>query len=522
MSNPPPVGLDSSRASRIPGPLAVAWRQIVSHPLAAALLLGLVLRLLAGDSRSLTYDDTFSIFLSQRSFSEILSGTAADTMPPLYYFLLHLWLGLGSLLTGGTPVWWIRLLTVGLNLAALALFYLLMERLFDRRAAGWAALFGAIAPLQIYHAQDVRMYSLLLVGQVGYLYFFARLFLSDRPTARRGWEWAGLVGCGAMTMYTHNVAIFGLVIPDAYLVLRRDWKGLIRLAAAQLVIGLLALPWLLLLPGQIAKVQRAWSLPQPGLIEVLQALIWLTANLPLPFALLVIASVLSLQAFVLLAMETWRLRRSGPGLLFLLCVLMIPPVLLFAASYVMKPMFISRAFLVSSLAFCGVAGLVAARTGPKGAGWLSVGAFILAVAVSMPSFYTYHDFPRSPYRQATEYLRQEAGTGVRIVHDNKLSAFPARFYAPDLNQVFVADPVNSPNDTFEPASQQAMQIFPMPSLEAAAGDEKEIYFVVFSNAIAEYRGQGLEDHPGLQWLNAHFEQVDRQVFVDLEIYHYRR
>ena len=53
------------------------------------MLLGLMLRILFIDSREITYDDAFSYFLSRQPLPVIIGGTAADTMPPLYYFLLH-------------------------------------------------------------------------------------------------------------------------------------------------------------------------------------------------------------------------------------------------------------------------------------------------------------------------------------------------------------------------------------------------------------------------------------------------
>jgi hypothetical protein len=59
--------------------------------LALVFLLGITLRLIAVQSREIFYDDAFSLFLAEKSFSQIIHGTAADTMPPLYYFLLHIW-----------------------------------------------------------------------------------------------------------------------------------------------------------------------------------------------------------------------------------------------------------------------------------------------------------------------------------------------------------------------------------------------------------------------------------------------
>jgi hypothetical protein len=494
---------------------ALSWAG--QHALALSLALGFVLRMIGADSRSLQYDDTFSIFLAARSLPEILSGTAADTMPPLYYILLHFWMSISQ------QVWFIRLLTISLSLLVIAINYALVAQIFGRAAAGWAALLTAISPLQMYHAQDVRMYALMLVGQSGYLLFFARLYFprGDQPRGSRR-DWLGLVLCGVLAMYSHNLAIFALVVPSLYLLLKRKWLSLLRLAAAQVGIGLLALPWLVLIPGQIAKVQKAWSLPVPGLIEVLQASVMFTASLPLPFLLLAVVTVLSLQIFVMLSIETWRLRRVEPDVLYLVCALLLPPVMLFVASYVMRPIFIPRGFLISSLAYYALAGVVIARAWGRGVGPIILSGFVLAAVLSLPSFYTYADFPRSPYRAAVASLRAEMQPGGLIIHENKLSYFPARFYAPDLHQVFVADAPASPNDTFEPASQRAMQIFPQSDLPAAVGTYTDIYFVLFHQTKQEYQAAGYAGHPDLIWLEERFTLLDQQAFRDLEIYHYRR
>ncbi len=500
----------------IRGKIEQAGFFIQRHPLGLALLLGLVLRLIGLESRSLQYDDTFSIFLSARSLPEILSGTAADTMPPLYYLLLHYWMLLGQ------TAWFIRLLSVMLSLAAIFLLYRLAERWLGRGAAAWSACLAAISPLLIYHGQDVRMYALLVVFLLGYLWFFTRIWQSGQAGKGAWGSWAGLVVCGAGAMYSHNVAIFTLVVPDLFLLIRREWKLLARLVAAQVVIGLLALPWLMLIPGQITKVQKAWTLPRPGILEVIQALVMFTSSLPLPFLLLSFALFFSLLILIVLGLELWRSRRSQAGLAFWLILLLLPPGLLLAASYVVKPIFIARAFLASSLAYDVLAGWVIARTWPRGLGKLLAAVFVLAAVISLPAHYTYSEFPRSPYRQAVQYLQKTALPGARIIHETKLSYFPAHFYAPGLAQVFLADRPGEANDTFEPGSQKAMNIFPEPDLAAAVGDSRNVYFITFTQTFKEYQDMGLAEHPNIAWLKAHFRQADRIVFQDLEIYHYER
>lgn len=500
----------------------VSWMK--RNPIWVALSLGLALRLAAINSRELQYDDVFSIFLSRLSLVEIVKGTAADTMPPLYYFLLHIWMMVSQ------EVWFIRLLSVLLSLLAIYLLYRLGQQWLGSEAASWAAILAAVSPLLIYHGQDVRMYALLVVAQLGYMWFFTRAWKQTelgKPTRR---SWLGLVLCGAAAMYSHNVAVFALVVPDLFLLLRRQWRLLGRLAAAQASIGVLALPWLLLIPDQVAKVQKAWTLPQPGVVEILQAAVMFTSSLPLPVPLLALALLLTLQIFIMLGLE---LRRSSqgspgdrPGISLFLLLLVVPPMLLFSASFVIKPVFIPRAFLVSSLAFDILAGLVIARTWSRGVGKLMALAFITAAAVSLPLYYTYDEFPRSPYRAAMNYLQEVVQPGEQIIHETKLSYFPSAFYAPGLPQVFLADIPGSANDTFEPGSQQAMGIFPQASLEAAAGNGcaecSNVYFITFSQTLHEYQALGLEENPNLRWLDDHYRRVEQRVFSDLEVYHYER
>jgi 4-amino-4-deoxy-L-arabinose transferase-like glycosyltransferase len=490
------------------------------RPLLPALLLGLLLRLIGIQGRSLQYDDTFSIFLSERSLPEIVRGTAADTMPPLYYFVLHFWMAVSR------EAWFVRLLSGLLSLLAIVLLYELGSRWLVKGAAGWAAGLAALSPLLIYHGQDVRMYALLVVCQLGYLWFFTRVWFSDEQRTGQYWNWVGLALCGTAALYTHNVAVFALLAPDLFLLLRREWKLLSRLLAAQLAMALLALPWLLLIPGQVAKVQSAWTLPPPGVVEILQAILMFAASLPLPVPLLALALLFSLQILAMLAIELRRAWKDLPerraGMAFFLILLLLPPGLLFAASYVIKPVFVPRAFLVASLAYDLLAGLVIARTWSRGVGKLLAAAFLAAALVSLPSFYTYQDFPRSPYRQASAYLQGAVRPGELVIHETKLSFFPARYYAPQLPQVFLADPPGSENDTFEIASQQAMRIFPAPDLASAIGESQAVYFVTFSQTFGEYEAMGLPEHPNLVWLDGHMRRVGRVSFNDLEIYHYER
>ena len=488
---------------------AALWQFLI------VLALALILRLIVIGTRSIQYDDAFSIFLSERSLAEIIRGTAADTMPPLYYFLLHFWLQLGRSLT------WLRLLSVLLSLGSVTVLYLLVRRLFGHSAGIWAALLAAIAPLQLYHAQDLRMYALLALSQLSYYYFFIRIW---RPSERgaRWTDWLGLVLCGAAAMYSHNLAVFGLAIPNLILLFRREWKPLLRLLIAQAAIGLLALPWLWLVPGQVAKIQRAFWTPRPGLIEVMQAVLLFVIHLPLPGVWMMIGGVIAAQAYVLTLLETWRARREGWGLALLIGVMLGLPILLFITSYLIRPVFVTRGFLVASLAFYALAGRAVAKGWRRGIGPFLLSLFVIGSVISLPAYYSFESFPRSPFQAAATALQSQLQPGDVILHDNKLSYFPFHYYAPNLPQVFLADEPGSSNDTYALASQEAMQLFPQPDVTTAIATAPRIHFVVFTQAIRDYQSMGISTHPVLTELNACCSLVTHQTFGDLEIYTFDR
>ena len=476
------------------------------------LLLAAVLRSVASGTRAIWYDDAFSLFLSRQDLALIVRGTAADTMPPLYYFLLHGWMAIGS-----TVGEW-RLLNVLLSSGTIALVVAIARRLFDPRVGLVAGLFAAVSPLQIYQAQEIRMYTLLTLGLMAYVWAIVELWKGAH--GRHGWLWAVVVAGGAVAAYSHNLAVFSLVAVDVYFFFSREWSFLRRLILAQLGIAVLLIPWLLFLPGQIAKIQAAFWTPRPGLLEVLQAALLFHGYLPLAPGLQAGLLVLSLLAIALTGFTLVRSGR-GDGTGFLLSVLAVPPALLFAVSYVMRPVFVPRAFLPSALAYLMMAA-AAVRAAPKPVRLAIVGCVLASAAISLPAQYTYHSFPRSPFSEAAEFLASHTAADRAVVHDNKLSFFPMAIYDPLLEQSFLPDAPGSPNDTLAPATQRAIGLFPASGIEEATEGAEVVYFVVFERAIEEYRAAGLGDHPIVAWLRLRFGQAEVKAFGDLKVYVFTR
>ncbi len=488
--------------------------------LVGILLLAAILRSLAIATRSIQYDDAFSIFLSGRSIPEIMQGTAADTMPPLYYLLLHFWLLVSH------HLWWLRLVSLLLSLGIVLVLYLLVRQLFDKKAGLWAAFFAAISPLQYYHAQDIRMYALLAFLQLLHAWFFLRIWMN--AGRRQSLNWIGMVLSGTAAMYTHNLAIFFLIVPDLVLLIKRNGRLLARILAAQVVIGIAALPWLILVPGQIAKIQRAfWTLP-PGVSQILDAIAMNTTDWPLDGVWLMVGLYLSLLIFIFITWEVFRIlwnlikkKDAGISGIVLVSLALFPPVLLFIASYITQPVFVPRGFLASTLAYLAIAGTLVARSWPRPISVIVAVGLVSGALIGLPHQVTNDNFPRSPFQEAGSFLNVQLKPGEIVLHDNKLSFFPMAYFWPDLPQKFLPDEPDSPNDTYALISQKAMQLFPEPDLAQAVNGVRAVYFVVFEETIREYQAAGME-HPQLVALAQSFHQAGRYTFNDLDVFLFER
>jgi mannosyltransferase len=479
----------------------------------AILLLAFALRLVWLQARPLWYDDAFSVLLAERGPAAIASGTAADTMPPGYYVLLYAWMKV----FGQSPLA-MRMLSVALSMLIVALVYAIAARGFGTRTGMLAALFAALMPFQIYHAQELRMYTLLALG--GCVFVYGALCLNDATTVsisqnRRAFLFLALGT--AIALYAHNLAFVTLLAANVYFLVKRAWHKQWRLVAAQFAGALLFSPWLVYVPTQLEKIQRAFWTQPPGLLDLVQMLLVFTTYLPLPplgitFALFVSILVLVVVVWGLLKIAR---REQVAALELIVAFAIVPPILLFVLSYVIRPVFVPRGAMVSACAYAILVAVVAARASRGIRISAVVGALILA-GVLLPFYYSvFGEWRRAPFAEADAFLRAHARVGDVILHDNKLSFFPMHLYDRALAQSFLADPPGSDNDTLAPASQAAMDLYPVP-FDAAVQARPRVWFVIYQTAIAEAGGA----HPNLARLDAQFVRAQETEYGDLRIFLY--
>ncbi len=503
-------------------------------PVVAVLLLAFALRVFTLQTRPLWYDDAFSVLLAERGPAAIASGTAADTMPPGYYLLLYAWMTAA----GQTPLA-MRWLSVGLGMLVVAVAFALGRRGFGERTGTWAAFLLALMPFQIYHAQELRMYTLLALGICVYMYGVLTLYLLQAsPTSASPQSFDGvtvanldpsfpgravvLIAVGTfLALYAHNLAFVSLLAGNLYLgvqALRRtsSWRLEFQLLLGQLVGVVGFVPWLLYVPTQLDKIQRAFWTQQPGLLDVVQLLMVFTTYLPLPPVWLAAALFICV---LVLAFAGWQLlklarRRELPALGLVVTFAVVPPVLLFGLSYLIRPVFVPRGVIGSAVAYVILLAVAAAQAPRRSQ--VGLGVLVLAIAAFLlPLYYSaYGEWRRAPYLDAAAFLRAERRDGDTILHDNKLSFLPMYLYDRALPQRFLPDPPGSDNDTFAPASQAAMQLYPS-TWEGVPTDHR-VWFVIYQTALDEAE-QLEQPHPNLARLDAAMRRVQETAYGDLRI-----
>ncbi len=432
-------------------------------------------------------------------------------MPPLYYLILHSWN------LAGTSIAFLRLPGILFSLGIIFLTYTMVEKAVNREAAIWSAAILAVSPLQYYHAQDIRMYSLATLLILGWNWGALEVSRVDHPRGMPAWKWICLVLCGAGALYSHALAGFGLLAPYAYFLLKKKWKHLKWMGAAGVVALGLYLPWLTMVPGQIAKVQKAFWTPVPGIVEVLQAVIMAFGDIPAPPVVLGIVLFSAICVTVLSVISLTRNRGKNSELLIFTLMTVIPPICMFILSYLMRPMFVPRAFLSAYVGMAAVLGIILSRSraGEK----FLIGGFIALCAIcTLPYSISFDRFPRSPFFAANQYLMQSVGTDDVILHDNKLSYFPSKVYSPGLNSRFLADDPGSANDTLAAQTMKALDMEAYSNTENAIKGYQRVFYVVFMQTIDEYSIAG--GHPVITYLAGKAGEPVRHEFGDLLILEY--
>lgn len=366
-------------------------------------LAGGFLRVLLLGTKGMWLDETFSVWLANQNVADMLQWIVKiDQHPPLYYLLLHFWVGF----FGDSP-YFARLLSALFGTATIPVIYLIGKRISGTVVGLSAAVFLALSLFNIYFAQETRMYTLLTFNASVAIYALVRLLTDPRSTKligsqfieylknwqtqkpvepepdkefsykeqrhQTGWKawgtrhrwnsiqtidtdlaWVIFVVFSAATLLTHNTAVLFILAINFYvlgliLFQRMNKSGsqttfqapsFSNWIMAQIGIFVLWSPWLTTFIQQASRVDQEFWLPKPDWETVTWSLrALLNASAPTQAS-----QIMTWVLCAVLFLGAVYYRKSSSILLFLV-TLFVTPVLGELLVSIRRPIFFDRTLI---------------------------------------------------------------------------------------------------------------------------------------------------------------------------------
>ncbi|GAA2862581.1 hypothetical protein GCM10010517_21590 [Streptosporangium fragile] len=326
-------------------------------PNAAAGIVAILVALAGSSAVSHSGDELATLSAARRGLGglwELAQHIDGHFLP--YYGFMHLWLELGQ------AEWWMRLPSALATGAAAALIADLGRRLGSPPAGLFAAVVYVLLPSVSYHGQNARPYAFAAAAAV--LATWALHRAMEEPERRAGW-WryaaaVGLLGC---------TQVFSLLVLAAHLsAVGLYGRGVLPRTVASMAVGCVpGAMWTAV--GFAERHAISWiKLPEPDVFLALPKMIGGTALAGCAVLILAVAAPLVR-------------RRHGADRLWIALLAgwaVLPPLLLFAVSYLVSPVYVDRYLFATVPAYALLAGLTLAAVpravaGPALAGVLVAG-----------------------------------------------------------------------------------------------------------------------------------------------------
>jgi len=514
-------------------PLTYHFSSLISHllPLTFILILATALRCYHLDGQSLWSDEGNSAAMLHHTFREIAQRTALDIHPPFYYWVLKIWV-----MALGDSEFGLRSLSATIGVMLVYITYRLGQSLFTPRVGLIAAFIAACSPLQIYYAQEARMYMLLALLSALTVYFAHSL---TRPFAQSPIRSFAYITVATLGLYTHYAYPLILILANLWLIYNYLLNHKTHLSPltshfsfrSLTPYSLLLTPILLYLPWLPTAWHQLTTWPSEKTALPLTTIITtLTFGLSWPYSPMIAPIIMGLGVATL-ALRPLLRKASVATPLMLLSWLLLPIAL---TSLLASPAFLKFLLVATTpWAICLAAALKSeskssdlATIKPKGLDSFIQAAFLAALitsqALSLNQYYHNPRYARDNYRGIVHFIKAVAKPEDAIILHAEGQQEIFNYYYQRSSQSFadspqmIADSVDNNN------------IYPLPRHrpldEAATLDELQQIATTSPKIYAVYWATQQADPSGLieNWLNQQLYKATDQWYGNVRLVSYAR
>lgn len=454
---------------------------------------------------SLHGDEAFvAQFAAQPSGELIASLGGHEPHPPLYYFLLALWLRVA-----GASEFALRFLSLWWGMLLVPWAYDLGKRLGGERLGATTALLAAVNPYLVWHSQEARMYVVLATLAMASVALLVRAWQSGHRLL--WWAWAAVTW---LALFTHYFAAFLAVAEVGVLIVflirpaRRERRAaqLMAWAVPLAVAVLFYLPWALYVAPSMLAHEKSWIQPM-GLEEFFRRtfVTYSLGGTASPWAIRWLwPGFLLILAGGIVALARQRKREAA----MMGSCLLTPLVIVYLLS-LRRPMFHERylifvlppylLFLASGVTAC--ARNVSHRSQPAAMALAAVPmAFLIGAAgLSLVNHYHDPDYAKSPPWREMVQIIQGQSQPADVVVQNYPDPSLTYYLAERLPHALVPGHV--------PFSQQEVE----KTLANLVNQYRRLWLV--PTRSAEWDATGLVE----TWLDRHGDLADQQQFGSLRL-----
>lgn len=517
------------QAPRAPAMNRQAWAL-----LAAVVLLAAALRLWGLADRSFWYDEAAQLTMAEYAKNPAdLFNLDYSNDPPLFPLLVRFWVAAVDLVPAAQPgtAWrdgLLRVMPLVFSLLAVPLLFFAARAILKEN---WTALLGAllfaVSPFQVYHAQELRAYSLQVALTV------AALWVAARALEEGGWwRWSLLAALCAVAVYNNTFAVWFVAALSLHflVIMRSHWRLIPQWTAWNIAVIVLVIPALWMAFKVNAYYEDAtilWYLfPtwRTGLITIKDFFAGYGATRAAYLPLLG-------MALALMALGAYGLRGNPKALSLLLCVGLFPIAFnLVYANTRHFPYYTHRLMITSAAPLCllAAAGLRQLRFHRAAPG----AALALLLALTTPCLADYYKqnmhrlwehtlgaLHKPDNRLAADFIRPQLREGDVILHSTSQTLLPFYHYLDAkqggvcLNEQYRYEVASGYTNR---AVYQNWGVIPELVERAGCGAER-IWFIqsYWQSWVLDPLSRSLID-----WYDAHYIRVNRACFDGLTVYLY--